>query len=71
MLCVIFGGQGNEYYVSLHSASCVLRELEKTGCDLIKIGITNDGKWYKTDASCDDIERNLWQKNAEKLYHPY
>ena len=68
MICVIFGGQGDEYYVSLHSASCVLRELEKNGCDLIKIGITKDGKWYKTDASYDEIERNLWQKNVEKLY---
>jgi D-alanine-D-alanine ligase len=60
-LLVIFGGKSDEHEVSLLSARNVLRGLEQGPHDIIKVGITKDGNWYRTDASPDDIANGSWQ----------
>ncbi len=60
-LLVIFGGCSSEYDVSLHSSSSVLRNIPGK-YNVIKLGITKDGRWLLYDGSIDDIENDNWQK---------
>lgn len=42
---IIFGGRSSEHEVSLTSASCVLKAIDRTKYDVIPIGITKGGQW--------------------------
>lgn len=42
---VVFGGRSSEHEVSLTSASCVLKAIDRTKYDVIPIGITKGGQW--------------------------
>ena len=66
-LCIIFGGKSSEYEVSLRSACAVLENIDKSKYDIVKIGITKNGKWYKTDASPSEIAADEWQRGAKEL----
>lgn len=46
-LAVIFGGKSSEYSVSLHSAGSAIHNMDESLYDLIYIGITKDGKWFR------------------------
>ena len=46
---IIFGGCSPEYDVSLESAYSVITNLNKEKYEIILIGITKDGDWYKYD----------------------
>jgi len=55
---VLFGGMSTEYSVSCVSASYVLNNIK--GHDVVSFGITEDGKWFKTDAKSEDIASGKW-----------
>lgn len=57
-VAVIFGGRSTEYPISCMSAASVLRNIKNH--DIVKIGISKTGAWYKTDASESDIEDGSW-----------
>jgi len=57
-VAVLFGGRSTEHKVSCASACNVIENL--TDYNVIKIGITEDGKWYLTEASSSDIKSGLW-----------
>ena len=59
-VAVIFGGESSEYEVSLKSASAVIANLDIEKYDVIKIGITRDGKWLRYDGTLDKIKENTW-----------
>lgn len=63
-LCLIFGGKSPEYYVSLSSAYSVIKALEEKGYDLIKIGITRDGKWYLYTGENEKIANDTWHNGS-------
>lgn len=46
-LAVLFGGRSTEYEVSLQSASAVLEHLDRERFEIIPIGITREGEWYR------------------------
>ena len=60
VVAVIFGGESSEYEVSLKSASAVMENLDIEKYDVIKIGITRDGKWFRYDGTSDKIKENTW-----------
>ncbi|MPM60625.1 D-alanine--D-alanine ligase [bioreactor metagenome] len=60
-VCVIFGGQSSEHEVSLISASFVMSNVDPAKYELIKLGITKDGKWYVFDGPIEEIKENRWQ----------
>lgn len=60
-LCLIFGGKSSEYYVSLSSAYSVITALEAT-YELIKIGITKNGRWYLYKGENEDIKNDSWEE---------
>ena len=46
-IAVIFGGCSTEYEVSLQSAYAVLTHLDRKKYEIISIGITREGKWFR------------------------
>ncbi len=63
-LCLIFGGKSSEYEVSLASAYSVLCALEGQKYEIVKIGITRDGKWYLFEGENKKLLNDSWQDSA-------
>lgn len=57
---IIFGGCSSEYGVSLHSASAVIKNLDREKYNLILIGITGKGDWYYYQGREEYIEKDCW-----------
>ena len=64
-IAVVFGGKSTEYSISCMSASFVLSNL--SGHNVIKLGITREGKWYKTDADLAAVKSGAWSEMEENL----
>jgi D-alanine-D-alanine ligase len=60
ILCVAFGGKSNEYEVSLKSAYAVLSNIDCEKYEIIKIGITKEGKWYLFNGDISLIKNDTW-----------
>ena len=60
---VLFGGQSSEHIVSCMSVVNVINHIDKEKYDLLLVGITEDGRWLKTD-SADDIESGRWREGT-------
>ena len=65
-LCLIFGGKSNEYEVSLQSAYNVISSLERKKYEIVKIGITREGKWYLFEGNDEEISNDKWQRGKCK-----
>ncbi len=61
-LGVIFGGKSSEYGVSLHSAGSLLRQIDAAKYEVVMIGITKEGDWYRYVGSVDALEHDEWQQ---------
>ena len=59
-IAVLFGGCSGEYSVSLHSAAAVIRHLDGFKYDVLLIGITRQGQWFKYGGSIEKIEEDTW-----------
>ena len=59
-LLILFGGKSGEYEVSEMSAASVLSNIDTDKYNIIKIGITKNGRWFKTDASPEQIKSGEW-----------
>ena len=66
-VAVIFGGFSPEYEVSLKSAFSVIKAINDEKYNIIMIGITNTGQWYKYTGSVDDIPTDNWHKDEKYL----
>ena len=62
---IIFGGCSPEYDVSLESAYSVITNMNKEKYEMILIGITKDGDWFKYEGDIEDIRDNTWRKNGK------
>lgn len=62
---VIFGGNSTEYEVSCASVVNVLENMDF--CQVKKIGITRDGKWFLTQASTKEIRSLTWDLRSDNL----
>lgn len=60
-LAILFGGKSGEYAVSCISAASVLENIHAEKYSILKIGITKDGEWFKTDASPEEIRSGAWE----------
>lgn len=59
-LLIIFGGKSGEHEVSCISAKSVLENISKDKYNIIKVGITKEGNWYKTDCTPEEIGSGKW-----------
>lgn len=66
-IAVIFGGNSTEYEVSLQSAFSVLENLNKEKYDIIMIGITREGDWYRYRGRLEKIPENAWCEDSACL----
>ncbi len=59
-IAVIFGGNSTEYTISLQSAFAVLENLSTEKYEIIPIGITRNGGWYRYTGDYNNILNNTW-----------
>ena len=59
-LLILFGGKSGEHDVSCLSAQSVLNNITKEKYSIIKVGITKEGNWLKTDATPEEIASGKW-----------
>ncbi len=64
---VFFGGRSTEHEVSCISAAAVIRALDKEKHELVYIGISNEGKWFRFEGPVDNIEDGSWEQTAEPM----
>ena len=67
VIAVIFGGNSTEYEVSLQSAGSVLENINTEKYDIIPIGITRQGEWYRYNGNYDKIKNNTWSDDVSNL----
>lgn len=63
-IAVLFGGCSTEYEVSLKSAAAVINNLCSDKYDVILIGITRDGKWFRYYGDTEKIQNNTWLESG-------
>ncbi|MCH1982537.1 D-alanine--D-serine ligase VanG [Ruminococcus sp. OA3] len=66
-LAVIFGGNSTEYCVSLQSAYSVLEAVDKEKYEVIPIGITRQGNWYRYRGAYGKIPEDAWLQDEKEL----
>jgi len=66
-VAVIFGGFSPEYAVSLKSAFSIINAINRDKYDIIMIGITNKGHWYRYTGSVDNIPNDKWHEDEQFL----
>lgn len=66
-IAVLFGGNSTEYEVSLQSACSILEHLNTNKYQIIPIGITRDGEWYRYTGSYINIKNNTWAEDSDNL----
>ncbi len=66
-IAVIFGGHSSEYEVSLQSAYSVLTNLDQEKNNIVAIGITKEGEWYRYLGIYDNVPENTWADDVTKL----
>ena len=66
-VAILFGGESSEYEVSCASAANVIENTDRSRYDVIKVGITKDGKWWIFRGTPDDIRSCTWDKKPELL----
>lgn len=64
---VLFGGVSSEHDVSTVSASYVLDNIPTEKYNVIKIGITKDGRWFKYDGEISNLPEDKWVKDTDNL----
>ncbi len=66
-IAVIFGGHSTEYEVSLQSVFSVLEHMDTEKFQVIPLGITREGEWYRYSGDYGKIAENTWWQDREAL----
>ena len=64
---VLFGGVSSEHDVSVVSARSVIENTPRDKYNLILIGITKDGRWFKYDGDVANLPEDKWLDDSEHL----
>jgi len=67
VVAVIFGGYSPEYDVSLKSSYSIINAIDRDKYNVVLIGITRQGSWYKYSGDVDDIPSDGWHTKPEFL----
>ena len=60
-LMLLFGGVSSEHEVSRTSAASVLEHINADNYEVIKVGITKEGRWMRTEADPESIADGSWE----------
>lgn len=66
-VAVLFGGVSSEHDVSLVSATSVLNNIPSDRYEVVKIGITKDGRWLLYSGPIDKIANGDWENDPTNL----
>lgn len=67
-IMVIFGGTGMEYHAGCKAYSDVIENIDTGVFNVIKLGITQQGKWFLTNASSEEIKDGIsWTKRTDNI----
>lgn len=61
-LMILFGGVSSEHEVSRTSAASLLEHIDREKYNIIKVGISRDGRWLRTDAAAEQIRSGDWER---------
>lgn len=68
---IIFGGESAEHEISLMSASSIIKVIDKEKFNILKIGITKEGKWHLYFGEVENIENGEWiEKSVPAFISP-
>lgn len=68
-LMILFGGESNEYEVSLRSAAAVIKNADKKKYDIVKMGITKNGEWNIYNGPVEKIANGEWASDVKNTVH--
>jgi len=71
MAAVIFGGFSPEYEVSLNSAYSVINAIDNNKYDVLMLGITNKGQWYRYTGPVENLPNDKWHMDEKHLCKAY
>ncbi|MCL2366558.1 MAG: D-alanine--D-serine ligase VanG [Oscillospiraceae bacterium] len=60
VVAVIFGGCSPEYEVSLNSSFSIINAIDREKYDVVLIGITRQGSWFRYTGLVEDIPSDKW-----------
>ena len=63
-IAVLFGGCSAEYSISLASAHSLLTHIDQEKYEIIAIGITRDGRWFRYLGPYAGIADDTWHKDS-------
>ncbi len=66
-LLILCGGQSSEHIVSRMSCTSVLKNIHRDLYDITLSGIDKDGTWYILDQNQEDLAKDTWLNNAQKV----
>ncbi|MFT4145939.1 MAG: D-alanine--D-serine ligase VanG [Mobilitalea sp.] len=66
-IAVIFGGNSSEYSVSLQSAYAVLTNLNNVIYEIVAIGISKEGDWFRYVGEYENIKNDIWIDDTSNL----
>ena len=68
-IAILFGGCSSEYPVSLQSAYAIINHVNREKYEVVLIGITRQGEWFRYDGDYEEIPADTWHEN-EIFCHP-
>ncbi|HZJ77223.1 MAG TPA: D-alanine--D-alanine ligase family protein [Clostridia bacterium] len=66
-VAVIFGGVSSEHDVSLVSAKSIIECIPKERYEVIALGITKDGRWFKYSGKTENLPNDKWLDDEKNL----
>ena len=66
-VAVLFGGYSPEYEVSLKSAYSIISAVDRGKYDLVLLGITRQGKWFRYTGDVGNIPNDKWHTDERYL----
>ena len=66
-IAVVFGGVTPEYDVSLKSAHSIINAINRDKYDVLMLGITRSGRWYRYCGDVADIPNDRWHLSGNLL----
>ncbi len=64
---ILFGGVSSEHDVSVVSAKSVIENIPSDKYNVIMLGITKDGKWFKYDGDVKNLPEDKWLDDSASL----
>ena len=68
---VLFGGNSSEHDVSTVSAASVINNIPRDKYDVIMLGITKDGRWFRYNGDTEALPNDKWLEDESKINPAY